>query len=107
MTFSSGRVHAKASLRGYEMFLFLAFGPPCDVIWKILNDIDRDQQTPRVGIEKSSHAPLVSKSRAVGHGQLAAPTGQELSAIFGRPFQQSQRARWLTSTAAARTISCR
>ena len=107
MTFLSGRVHAKASLREYEMLLSLAPGPPWDAIWKILNDIDRDQQTARVGVEKSSHAPLVSKSRAVGHGRLAAPTEQELSAIFGRPFQQLQRARWLTSTAAARTISCR
>jgi hypothetical protein len=48
MTFLSGRVHAKASLREYEMLLSLAPGPPWDAIWKILNDIDRDQQTPCV-----------------------------------------------------------
>jgi hypothetical protein len=62
----------------------------------------------RDSVEKSTHAPLVSKNcRAVGHGRLAAPIVEELSAFFDRPLiQQSKGALWLTSAAGAQTIFC-
>jgi hypothetical protein len=100
------RAHFAIDVRDALVPRHLAVPPPRDPIWKILKSITIRETEICDSVEKSAHAPLVSKIAAPS-GMVASPTVEELSAIFDRPLiQQSQRALWLTSTAAARTISC-